>query len=290
MVLGAAATITAVHRDRNAAHRIVGECLAEIGRLERLFSLYRPDSALTALNSTGVLADPPADLLALLSIARRVHVASAGAFDPTLQPLWRLYADHFASRPDDRSGPGRAEIVAVLKRIGFAKISFDPARVVLRPGMALTLNGIAQGYIADRVADVMRAAGIRDTLIDLGEIRALGRHASGRRWRAGIARPGRRDEILATTEITNAALATSGDDGTQFDGAGRFGHILDPRTGRPARRHRSISVRAPTASLADALSTAMFAMTADDGQRMLKTFAGTQALILRRDGRLLGWS
>jgi len=133
----------------------------------------------------------------------------------------------------------------------------------------------------------MRAGGISDTLIDLGEIRALGRHGSGRPWRAGVPVPGARERMLATLDLTNKALATSGDDGTWFDAAGRFGHILDPRTGLPARANRSVSVAAPTAALADALSTAMFVMPAEAGLAMLEAFPETTALILRRDGRLV---
>jgi thiamine biosynthesis lipoprotein len=289
VVLGAAATITLVHRDRRTAKRIVDDSLLEIRRLERIFSLYRSDSALSALNRAGALSEPPADMLRLLSLARRVYEASGGVFDPTVQPLWRLYADHFAGPAAEPSGPGRKAIAATLKRVGFGRVDLGPARIALPAGAALTLNGIAQGYIADRVAARMRAAGVRDTLIDLGEIRALGRHASGRPWRAGIAMPGARERMLATVELTNMALATSGDDGTCFDTAGRLGHILDPRTGRPARHNRSVSVRAPTAALADALSTAMFAMPAEDGFKMVRTFPGADALVLRRDGRLLGW-
>jgi FAD:protein FMN transferase len=287
VVLGASASITIAHPDPAAARRIVAESLGEVARLERIFSLYRADSALTALNRTAILADPPGDLLALLSVARRVHGASAGAFDPTVQPLWRLYAEHFARRPHDRAGPGASAIAAALKRTGFGDVAFDAERIALRPGMALTLNGIAQGYIADRVAALMRAAGISDTLIDMGEIRALGRHGSGRPWRAGIPVPGARTRMLATLDLVNTALATSGDDGTQFDAAGRFGHILDPRSGRPARLNHSVSVRAPTAALADALSTAMFVMPAEEGLAMLRGFSGVAALILRGDGALV---
>jgi thiamine biosynthesis lipoprotein len=276
VVLGAPASMVIAHHDRAAARRVVAECLAEIARCERIFSLYRPDSALTALNRTGALEDPPGDLLALLSVARRVHGASKGAFDPTLQPLWRLYADHFTRMPNDRKGPGEETIAA--------------DRIALRPGMALTLNGIAQGFIADRVAAVMRAGGIRDTLIDLGEIRALGRHDSGRPWRAGIRAPGEPGQLLSTVELVNTALATSGDDGTQFDAAGRFGHILDPRSGKPARVNRSASVRAPTAVLADALSTALFVMPAADGFELVRKFKGAKGLVQPRNGRLRGWA
>jgi len=290
VVLGAPASITVVARDRAAARRIVAESLAEIARLERVFSLYRTDSALSALNREGVLADPPADMLRLLSLARRVHAASGGAFDPTVQPLWRLYAEHFARPNADPAGPGAAARTAALERIGFERLHIARSRIALPAGMALTLNGIAQGYIADRVADLMRAAGIGDTLIDLGEIRALGRRGDGRPWRAGIRAPGRPDDLLGTVALANMALATSGDDGTQFDPAGRFGHILDPRTGAPARPNASVSVRAPGAALADALSTALFVMPAGEGFDLVRRFPGAAALILRRDGRLLGWS
>jgi len=290
VVLGAPASIVIAHHDRAAARRVVADCLAEIARCERIFSLYRPDSALTALNRTGALGAPPADLLALLSVARRVHGASKGAFDPTLQPLWRLYADHFARTPDDRAGPDAKTIAAVMTRVGFDKVAIEADRIALRPGMALTLNGIAQGFIADKVAAVMHAGGIRDTLIDLGEIRALGRHESGRAWRAGIRAPGEPGRMLSTVELVNTALATSGDDGTQFDAAGRFGHILDPRTGKPARSNRSASVRAPTAALADAISTALFVMPAADGFELVRDFKDAVALIQPRNGRLRGWA
>jgi thiamine biosynthesis lipoprotein len=290
VVLGAPASIVIAHRDTETARRVVADCLAEIARCERIFSLYRPDSALTALNRTGALDDPPGDLLALMSVAQRVHGASKGAFDPTLQPLWRLYAEHFTRTPDDHAGPSAETIAAALKRVGFDKLAIAADRIALRPGMALTLNGIAQGYIADRVAAVMRAGGIRDTLIDMGEIRALGRHESGRAWRAGIRAPGAPGRMLATVDLKNTALATSGDDGMQFDTAGRFGHILDPRSGQPARANRSVSARAPTAALADALSTAMFVMPAADGFRLVRRFEGASALVQPRNGPLLDWA
>lgn len=289
VVLGAPASIVIAHGDNEKARRVVTDSLAEIARLERIFSLYRTDSALTALNRSGALSDPPADLLALLSVGRRVHRASKGAFEPTLQPLWRLYADHFVRMPEDRDGPGAEKIAAAMTRVGFDRVAIDAGRIALEPGMALTLNGIAQGFIADRVADLMRAAGIRNTLIDLGEIQALGRRGDGRPWRAGIRAPGGAGRLLTTMELSDTALATSGDDGTQFDPAGRFGHILDPRTGRPAQANRSVSVRAASAALADALSTAMFVMPAADGLTMLRGFPGAATLIQRRDGHLLHW-
>ena len=291
VVLGAAASITVVHDDKNKARRIVDACLAEIARLERIFSLYQKDSALVRLNNAGSLTTAPADLVQLLSLARRVHVTSGGAFDPTVQPLWRLYAGHFSDPNADPAGPPRNAILAAKRVVGFGQVGVSPRRIAFnKAGMALTLNGIAQGYIADRVAAVMKAHGVIDTLIDMGELRALGHHESGRPWRVGVADPSQRGQTVAALDLNEGALATSGDYGTRFDAAGRFAHILDPRTGRPVRHHRSVSVTTGSAALADALSTAMFAMPMRDGLRMLAGFPPARALVINRNGMMVGWS
>jgi len=288
VVLGASASLVLVHEDPVEARRIIAACLAEIARLERIFSLYRNDTALVRLNRDGALDAPPADLLRLLSLARRIHQASGGAFDPTVQPLWRLYAEHFAQANADPAGPSSDAIAAARRHVGFDQVALVPGRITLgRPGMALTLNGVAQGYIADRVAALMRSRGVADTLIDMGELRALGRHGSGRPWRAGIADPRQPGRTVASFDLNEGALATSGDYGTRFDRAGRFTHILDPRSGCPARHHRSVSVAAGSAALADALSTGMFAMRVSDGHRMLKKFSHARALVVRKNGSLV---
>ena len=116
--------------------------------------------------------------------------------------------------------------------------------------MGLTLNGIAQGYIADRVAALLEAEGLTDILIDTGEHRALGQMPGGGGWPVTLAQGG-------SVALRDRALATSAPLGTVFDGAGRYGHILDPRTGEPAAPvWRAVSITAPSAALADALSTA----------------------------------
>ena len=119
IVLGASATITLVHPDRATARAIVDASRAEIVRLEDIFSLYRPTSALSNLNSAGVLRNPPPELVELLSLCARIHNVSGGAFDPTVQPLWRLYADHFSGPGAPKEGPPGRAIEAVLRRVGF---------------------------------------------------------------------------------------------------------------------------------------------------------------------------
>ncbi|MCR6630570.1 MAG: FAD:protein FMN transferase [Magnetospirillum sp.] len=107
--LGAAASLTIHHEDRDVALALLARCEAELARLEAIFSLYHPDSALVRLNRDGRLDGPPLDLLGLLGTAGRVWHLSGGAFDPTVQPLWELYARHFSQPGADPAGPPAAE-------------------------------------------------------------------------------------------------------------------------------------------------------------------------------------
>ncbi len=243
MALGARATIRIAHPDAVA---ICVRAAAEIDRLENVFSLYRADSALMRLNAAGLIESPPAELLECLTIAGSVHRATDGLFDPTVQPLWALWAERAVAG----TRPTTDELAEVRARGGWPDLRIDASRVSLAPGMALTLNGIAQGYIADRVAALLSAEGLTDILIDTGEHRAVGGHPDGGDWPVRLAQGGR-------VGLRNRALATSAPLGTAFDAAGRAGHILHPATGEPAvPTWRAVSVTAPSAALADALSTA----------------------------------
>lgn len=261
VALGAAATLQLHHTDRGVAERLVERCVGELRRLEGLFSLYREDSTLVELNRRGAIAAPPPDFVRLLEECRRYAQLTDGRFDPTVQPLWRLHAEHFAQAGADPSGPSPAALAVARDLVGWERISVSPDRVALgRRGMALTLNGIAQGYVTDRVADLLRAEGVAHSMIDLGEARALGEHPDGRPWRAGLADPERPGEMAEEVALVDQALATSAPAGFRFDPAGRFNHLFEPRSGASAQLYRSVSVTMPTATAADALSTA-FSLT-----------------------------
>lgn len=243
VAMGARASIRLDHPDAAA---IAARAAAEIARLEDIFSLYRPGSALSRLNARARLVAPPPELLECLTIAGSVHAATGGAFDPTVQPLWALWAERAISG----GRPVASELAAARATGGWNEVELNAAEIALSPGMGLTLNGIAQGYVADRVAALLAAEGLTDILIDAGEHRALGGAPGGGDWPITLAQGGRVD-------LRDRALATSAPLGTVFDGAGRFGHILDPRNGEPVpARWTAVSVTAPSAALADALSTA----------------------------------
>ncbi|HEY1364819.1 MAG TPA: FAD:protein FMN transferase [Xanthobacteraceae bacterium] len=275
--LGALASLQIHHPDRAFAAELVGRAVAEVRRLERIFSLYRTDSALVELNRRGVLVAPPRELVLVLGESRRIWELTGGAFDPTIQPLWSLYYRHFSSVGHDPSGPSAEALRAALAKVGLADVRFDSNRVVLgRRGMALSLNGIAQGYITDRVVEMLRVQGIAHSLVDMGEPRAIGAHAGGRPWQVGIADPDAPERIGDTLELVNKAVATSGGYGFRFDAEGRFNHILDPRSGRSPDLYKSVTVVAATATAADGLSTAFSLVGPGEIEAALRRLCDTE--------------
>ena len=274
--LGADAVIQLHCEDENAGRALIAACVAEVGRLEAVFSLTRPDSALSRLNRVGELSEAPPDLVRLLAESAGFSALTGGAFDATVQPLWTLFAGHFATAGADPAGPPADAVRAALDRVGWRGVVVDPGRVAFaRPGMAVTLNGIAQGYITDRVIELLRRHGVDRVLADLGETRSLGRHPDGSPWTVGLEDPRRRGHVVRMLDLENRAVSTSGGYGTIFEPSGRFNHLFEPGSGRSPDPWRSVSVVAPTATMADALSTAFCFMPE---QRMGAVLAGRDAI------------
>lgn len=229
---------------------------AEIARIHRIASLHQ-DSELVRLNRDGRLAGPSAAFLDLLAQAGAAHAATGGAFDPTVQPLWQALATG-----------GDAQ--AAQASIGWNRVAVTPAEIRLDSGQALTLNGIAQGWAADRIAALLLAEGYGNLLIDLGEIRGQGQRPGGGPWRAAIAGPD--GATLRETGLADRALATSSPLGTRI-GPG-LPHILGPRGEQP--RWSTIAVSAPGAATADALSTAFCLMPSEAMLAALSAFPGAR--------------
>jgi thiamine biosynthesis lipoprotein len=289
--LGADASLLIDVPDTDRARQQIALARAEIDRLERIFSLYRPDSALSRLNEEGQLLNPPPELAALLGQAQNWGALSGGAFDVTVQPLWRLYREHFSQPGADSLGPPEAAVVAARKLVDYRAIDVSATRIVLtRPGMAVTLNGIAQGEITDRVATLLRAEGLGHALIDLGEFRALSSHPSGRPWKLGIKDPRAPGSLLTKVALTERALATSAISGTRFDAEGRHHHLFDPRSGRPSRGLVAASVIARRARDADAFSTALLATREPLALQAVAHLGIERVLTLDAGGAIVEWS
>jgi FAD:protein FMN transferase len=291
-VLGALSELALWHTDAALVQRTIGRVRGEIARYERIFSLYRADSEITRLNAEGALANPSPELRELVEASQRFSVLSGGAFDISVQPLWRLYEAHFWSHSDIQTDlAARARDVA-RDLVDFRNIDAGAARIAFaRAGMGITLNSLAQGFITDAAADLLRNEGFDSAVIDLGEFRTLGRHPDGRPWRIGIRNglaKGGIDEsdegIARTVELEDTALAVSGGYGTIFEPTGRFHHIFDPHTGASANALVDVAVIGPRATAANGLSTAICVAGEARAAALLAAFPGTRAIVTRPDG------
>ena len=286
--LGAQVSIEIHHPDRTEARLLVDRCVHDVRRLEQQFSLYRPDSAISTLNRTGILIEPDADMVALLKASLAFAELTGGAFDPTVQPLWQLHAGHFATGSPDPNGPSKDQLAETLAKVGHGGLLVRDDRVALRRhGAAITLNGIAQGYATDRVVEMLRGSGLSTTLVNMGEIRAIGARPDGAPWRVGLADPDRPGMLTETVELIDRAIATTAGAGFRFDPQGRFTHLFDPVTGRSPSRYRTVSVIAPTATEADALSTAFSLMPFSAIQDIVFVRPNVQARLTDGGGTLI---
>jgi FAD:protein FMN transferase len=240
------------------------EALDRVHELEQLLSVYREDAALARLNRTAadsaIEVDP--ELFMLLRRAEQISVNTAGAFDPAagaIVSLWR------GCRLEGRIPTG-TEIEGTLAATGLDHVRFDDARGTVqldRAGVALNLGAIGKGYAVDRAGEVLTQRGVPNWLVHGGRssVRAQGVHAGHDGWPVGLRNPLLPDKPFATLLLKDAALSTSGTAVQWFRHHGkRYGHILDPRTGWPVETMLSVSVIAPDAALADALSTAFFVL------------------------------
>lgn len=286
VALGADAMLQIHHPDPATADRLIAASLAEVRRQEAIMSLYQPGSALVRLNRDGMLDDPPPDLVRVLAKSARFHEMMEGMFDVTVQPLWQVYAAHFDRPNADPSGPPAAVLQDAVARVGQSWVEYGPARIRFRrPGMGIMLNSIGQGYITDRVVELLRENGITHALVDMGKTRAIGTHPSGAPWRVGLENPDAPGEVAERIQLLpDQAVGTAGGYGTQFDAAGRFNHIFNPFDGSTSWRFKSVSVISSTATEANVLSTA-FTLTPLEQARAVIRSRRLAAHFVLPDGR-----
>ena len=284
LALGSQVTLTALHEYGDTAARALDAAFRELEGIEETLSIYRPDSQVSQLNRHGVLEHPHRHLVNVLTFACLISKASKGAFDVTVQPLWEV----FQEAKKRHTLPEEANIRAARNKVDWQRVKLSPERIVLEgEGTSITLNGIAQGYAADCVKQVLARAGIAHALVDCGEFSAMGASAKSAPWKVGIQHPREEEAFVSVAQMSGRCLATSGDYATRFSEDYRLNHLFDPRTGRSPEELASVSVAAPTAMAADALSTAISVAGIDRGMRLMETFPDTDAFLVLKNGRTL---
>lgn len=271
-VFGAELTVTVLCADEMRAQVAIAAALCAAMGVERMVALADADSAVCRLNRDGALAQPGPQLLALLSQACALSQLTSGAFDVTVLPVLRTYADamQWGALPE-RDAVDTARALVGWRRLAFGR---QQARF-LQPGMALTLDGLAQGYAADLALSVLRRHGIHDALVDTGGVAASG--DGGLQWMAGL--PAWHGVPLGAVPLRDRCMATSG-------GAAGPAGIVDPASGAVVDELACVTVLAPLGLLADGLSTAFMVMGAKQAHALAARLPGIDVLTVDRRGEM----
>jgi FAD:protein FMN transferase len=280
--MGTVVTLTVVSPDGAEARAWIHDAFAEMERLERVLSRHRDDSALGRLNREGRLPRPPLELVEVLRHAQELARRSDGAFDVTVLPLLALWERSVAEagRP-----PADRDIGAALARVDHRAVRLTGETIAFeRPGMAITLDGIAKGYIVDRTLDRLVARGAERVLVDAGgDMATGGAGIDDESWTVGLQDP-HADRLLGLVRLGGDCVATSGDYMRTFTDDRRNHHILDPRTGRSPEETSSVSVISGTAMAADALSTTLLVLGPARGLELLEEISGAEGMIVTKQG------
>ena len=288
--MGAEVQVTIRAVDAAAARAAIADVFAEFDRLDELLSVWKPQSDVLRVNASagqGAVA-VSADTIAVVEAALEASRLTDGRFDATFGALAEIWK--FDHNRDNRV-PSAADIEARLARVDYRAIEIDERAgtiALTRPGMRLHLGGIGKGYAVDRGAALIRARGLTDFMIQAGGDLYVAGQAGERPWRLGINDPrGGPNVTFAMVELRDRTLSTSGDYERFFiqDGV-RYHHLLDPSTGHPARGCRSVSIVAPSALQADALSTGVFILGPEKGMALLERLPDVDGVIVTTDNQV----
>jgi thiamine biosynthesis lipoprotein len=234
------------------------------------------------------------DFLQVMRVAASIYRLSDGAWDGTVDPLVNLWG--FGRKGGGGAIPDNQKVHKLLKNVGFdfIKILDDSYLLKTNPSVTLDLGSIAKGFGVDQIAELIRAEGFKDFLVEIGgEVYAAGFRKEGRPWRVGVNRPQKDapiNQVYKVVPLTDKAMATSGDYRSFFEINGkRYSHVIDPRTGHPvANGVVSASVIADNCTFADGLATAIMVMGRAKGLALVNRLDGVECLIVVRqaDGKL----
>ena len=271
--------------DPARAERAAAAAIADVERIEAKYSRYRDDSLTTRINRAagGAPVAIDAETAALLAYAERCHAQSGGLFDLTSGVLRRAW--DFRRQPAEL--PAENVLADALALVGWAEVEWSEQAIRLpRAGMEIDFGGIGKEYAADRMATILIEHRIAHGLVNLGgDVRAIGSQPNGAPWRVGIKHPREEERTIASVELVDGAVATSGDYERFFEiGGRRYCHILDPRSGMPVTHWQSVSVVAPLCIVAGSCSTIAMLMEAP-GEEFLAQ-QGLSYIAVAPDGSL----
>lgn len=281
MLMGTFVGLTALAPSRMQGEEAMGRAFEEMDRQIQIFDRFSASTPVSVLNRDGRLGGAPDELLKVMDFSGELGRRTGGLFDVTIAPVVNLLTrTHGAANADElREALALVDSGRILRPGGNIRFA--------TPGMAITLDGVAKGYIADRAATVLENLGIGTYLVDAsGDIRAQGM-PDGRPWRVAIQDPDKGGNYPAVIGLRTGAVATSGGYESAFDETGTSHHLLSPGTGSSPGYVRSVSVQAPTAMEADGLATALSLMPPRQALRLTASLPGHACLLVTSSGARL---
>lgn len=286
LTLGTIVEITLVGRDKQALDDALAAAFARITEIEKVTDRFTADSEISAINRAkgpGPIA-VSTDMLKMLMISQKISELTSGAFDITVAPLVDVWGFDVGGRL-----PSTEEIEHERERVDYRRVIIDEdlkTITLMDPPVRIDLGGIAQGYAAGEAEKIIRARGITSGVINIsGDISVIG-DKTGQPWRIGVQDPRNTAALCAVIKAKDVAIVTSGDYERCFfvDGV-RYHHILDPKTGYPARGCVSVTVVTRDVALADGLSTAIFVLGPEAGADLARSLEGVDVMIVSDDGK-----
>ncbi len=267
--------------------------IKELKNLEEKFSDYIPNSEIARINKMAGedYIKVSEETILILEKSIQLSELSNSAFDPTVGPLIKLWG----FKNDKFNYPSVREISLKLNLIGFQNILIDKDRVFLKnKGMSLDLGAIAKGYTADKIVSVLRKSGLDNAIVEIGgDMFCLGSGKELKGWLIGIRHPQKAGEIIAAINVSDKAVATSGDYENYFFYNGiKYPHIIDPRTGYPVKNGVvSVTVVSDEGLKSDGWATALFVLGWEDAKRIVESKKDLEAVIIREiDNKFQCWA
>jgi len=286
-IMGTRITVELWSEDTLAANSAIDAVIAEMERIDREMSTYKPDSEITRVNGQAARRSVKigAELFELLKTSIEYSVLTDGAFDITYASVGFMYDFHAHQKPSDE------QIASKLPAINYKHIVLNEKDRTVRfthPNVRIDLGGIGKGHAVDRGIAILQARGIQHALVTAGgDSRIIG-DRFGKPWIIGIRHPDDKSRVIAKIPLVDTAISTSGDYERYFDEGGtRYHHILDPRTGRSASRVRSATILAPTATRTDGLSKTAFVLGAEAAMKIYNKLADVDAILVTPEGKVL---
>lgn len=271
-----------IHSNNNKKNNLIySEINNFINQADNIFNLQNPEAEICKLNRDKQLQNPSQYLIEVIKKSKTISEHTNGYFDITVQPLWNFYYNHFILNGNNNI-PSDKKLNIIKKSINWKNVVLDNNTIVLKNNASITLNGIAQGWITDKVVQIINKNNIANTLVDFGETFASGNYENNRPWNIKLQGT---DNINTVIELTNKAVATSSASGTMFEPSKRYHHIFNPKTGLSENKFDTVSIVSDEAWLSDCLATSALLLSKNE-IKFLCSKLNAKAYILEKNNFL----